>query len=276
MRGLPKFNFPAFDYAAAHLRKAGFEVFSPAENDRKTLGSTHLDNNATGDEDQLKKATGFSIRDALRDDTHYICVHADGIALLPGWEKSAGARAEHALAQALGHTVIILGEYFIEGNDRPAAVPAEGATAIFDQTDKQTEKTRSYDPKRMPWSTFPQAPALSQAKRNKSLLDGMDSARRKEFPVTTGCFDYFRDALLAVSHMSFKGNQKHNPGEPLHWARGKSADEPDAMGRHLLERDEIDPLTKETVRVQLAWRALADLQKFLEAKYNIEPPRGCR
>jgi hypothetical protein len=109
-----------------------------------------------------------------------------------------------------------------------------------------------------------------------SLLDGMDSKKRKEYPVTTGVFDYFRDALLAVAHVSYKGNEKHNPGEPLHWARGKSADEPDAMGRHLLERDEIDPLTEEVVAAQLAWRALAYLQKTLEKKYNIKPPRGCR
>jgi hypothetical protein len=119
-------------------------------------------------------------------------------------------------------------------------------------------------------------PANDNRLRKKSLLDGMNSAMRKEYPVTTGCFDYFRDALLAVANVSFHGNKKHNPGEPLHWARGKSTDEPDAMGRHLLERDETDTLTGETVRAQLAWRALADLQKYLEAHYNIEPPRGVK
>ena len=113
-------------------------------------------------------------------------------------------------------------------------------------------------------------------RRLTSLLDGMSSAERKEYPVTTGCFDYFRDALLAVSHVSWCGNQKHNPGEPLHWARGKSTDEEDAMGRHLLERDQIDMLTKEAAAAQLAWRALAHLQKLLEKKYNIMPPPGAQ
>ena len=112
--------------------------------------------------------------------------------------------------------------------------------------------------------------------RRKSLLDSMSSAERKEYPVTTGCFDYFRDALFAVAHVSYCGNRKHNPGQDLHWARNKSADEEDAMGRHLLERDETDPLTEETVAAQLAWRSLAYLQKVLEKKYNIEPPRGCK
>lgn len=117
MRGIPQFNFPAFDYAATKLRAVGFEVFSPAENDRKTIPNIEEKLNIwcfkTGDGEQLKRETGFSIRDAMRDDTHYICVHADAIALLPGWEKSSGATAEHALAKALGHTIIILGRDFV-------------------------------------------------------------------------------------------------------------------------------------------------------------------
>ncbi len=119
--------------------------------------------------------------------------------------------------------------------------------------------------------TGPSAPA-----KKKSLLEGMTSEERKQYPLTTGCLDYFRDALLSVSHVSYCGNQKHNPGEPLHWARNKSADELDAIGRHLVERNDIDDLTKEVMAANLAWRALAYLQKVLEAKYNIEPPPGCK
>jgi len=118
MRGYPKFNFPAFDFAAAKLRSQGFEVFSPADNDRQRMGDKPFSSNDTGDEIKLEKDTGFNIRQALTDDTHYICVHADGIALLPGWEKSSGAKAEHALAEALGHTVIILGKDYVDGGTR--------------------------------------------------------------------------------------------------------------------------------------------------------------
>ena len=120
----------------------------------------------------------------------------------------------------------------------------------------------------------PMPPLPLQPKR--SLLDGMTSAQRKEYPITTGCFDYFRDALLLVSHVSYKGNLKHNPGEPLHWARNKSADEEDAIGRHLVNRYETDPEIDLEEAAQLAWRALAFLQKLAEKTRNIKPPIGCK
>lgn len=96
MRLLPYFNFPAFDKAAAELRAAGYEVFSPAEHDRDVYG----------DDFELKYPTGesgpeFDLRGALATDTRYICEQADGVALLPGWSGSSGATAEMALARAL-------------------------------------------------------------------------------------------------------------------------------------------------------------------------------
>lgn len=82
-----------------------------------------------------------------------------------------------------------------------------------------------------------------------------DSAARKEYPVYSGLVAYFPSALAAVARHSYIGNEKHNPGQPLHWARGKSSDEADALLRHLMERDYVG----------MAWRALALLQKHLEA-----------
>ena len=111
MRGIPNFNFPAFDYAAHKLRNQGYAVFSPADHDRST--DPRIENNPTGDERLAEQTTGFTIRDALAADTHWICREADAIALLPGWEKSSGAKAEHALALALGLTVITLGKEYV-------------------------------------------------------------------------------------------------------------------------------------------------------------------
>jgi hypothetical protein len=124
--------------------------------------------------------------------------------------------------------------------------------------------------------------AVEATVQKKSLLDGMSSDERKKYPLVTGCLDYFRDALLYVSNVSLIGNRKHNPGAMLHWDRSKSTDELDALGRHLLCREDMDMIDAaypdELVEeaAEMAWRALAYLQKLLEAKYNIKPPPGCQ
>lgn len=86
---------------------------------------------------------------------------------------------------------------------------------------------------------------------------------RKEHPVASGVLDYFPDAIVAISNISFKGNQQHNPGQPLFWNRGKSQDEADTMMRHFLQRGTLDV---DGVRhsAKMAWRALALLQKEIE------------
>jgi Domain of unknown function (DUF4406) len=109
MTGIPYFNFPAFHAAAAHLRSAGHQVFNPAERDTERHGVDISQDNHVGCPALAETTHGFSLREALADDTAFICKEADAIAMLPGWENSKGARAEHALAFALSHTIIYLG-----------------------------------------------------------------------------------------------------------------------------------------------------------------------
>ena len=92
-----------------------------------------------------------------------------------------------------------------------------------------------------------------------------DAATRKKFPVASGFMDYFPDAIAAVSNLSYIGNEQHNPGQPLNWARGKSTDEADTMLRHFLQRGTLDT---DGIRhsVKMAWRSMALLQKELEAE----------
>lgn len=90
------------------------------------------------------------------------------------------------------------------------------------------------------------------------------AAERKSFPIATGCLDYFPDAIAAIAHLSWVGNEQHNPGEPLHWAREKSADQEDTCLRHFLDRGKID-VDGERHTTKFAWRALAMLQLELEA-----------
>ncbi len=101
-----------------------------------------------------------------------------------------------------------------------------------------------------------------------------NSEARKRIPLATGVLDYFPAALAAVAEVSYAGNQKHNPGEPLHWSRGKSGDHADALVRHLLERGGTDPNTGMRHSAEMAWRALALLQEELEAAGETVLARG--
>ncbi|MGH8652813.1 MAG: dATP/dGTP diphosphohydrolase domain-containing protein [Gammaproteobacteria bacterium] len=99
-----------------------------------------------------------------------------------------------------------------------------------------------------------------------------DSHERKQYPIITGVLDYFPDAIAEVAYVSWVGNEKHNPGEPLHWARGKSMDQEDCIGRHTIERDGFETVVLpdgRTFRIRhlaaRAWRALAALQLQCEA-----------
>jgi len=97
-----------------------------------------------------------------------------------------------------------------------------------------------------------------------------EAARRKGQPVATGVLAYFPDALLAVAEVSRVGNDQHNPGQPLHWAKDKSTDEPDALARHLIDhlRGGGEKFDSDGVRhaAKIAWRALALLQREIDAE----------
>lgn len=95
MRGLPKWNFPAFDRAAAVLRARGVTCISPAELDREA----GFDEHGTEPPD---------VRACIRRDLLAILDHCDTIALLPGWEDSRGCRVEVALGQLLGLRFVYL------------------------------------------------------------------------------------------------------------------------------------------------------------------------
>lgn len=80
MSGLPEFNYPEFHRVARNLRRSGFEVLSPAENDFPT---------------------GTSWETYMKDGINKM-MQADGVAMLGGWNKSRGATVEYNLALELG------------------------------------------------------------------------------------------------------------------------------------------------------------------------------
>ncbi|MBP8268414.1 MAG: DUF4406 domain-containing protein [Aeromonas sp.] len=83
MSGLPNFNRDAFNAEAHRLLGLGHVALNPA-----------------------------ILPDGLEQHEYMaICIEmvkmADQLVMLPGWERSAGARAEHALAIKLGKTIIL-------------------------------------------------------------------------------------------------------------------------------------------------------------------------
>lgn len=98
-----------------------------------------------------------------------------------------------------------------------------------------------------------------------------DAKARKDIPLFRGLFRYFPDALCEIAELSRIGNEQHNAGEPLHWAKEKSTDEGDALLRH-----QLDVGTRDTDNVRhatkVAWRALAQLQREIEADATAFAP----
>jgi hypothetical protein len=119
----------------------------------------------------------------------------------------------------------------------------------------------------------------------RKLTLGEDSSDRKNIPLHSGCYAYFAAALAGVARHSKLGNDKHNPGEPLHHSRGKSADHADCVARHLMdiadmlahkvvykEEEKVALLTEANA---LAWRALA-LSQELHEKFGAPLAPGAK
>lgn len=95
MRGIPLFNYPAFDEAKETLVSRGHDVYSPADIDRDAGEdySATRDPNSTFTPDELREFLERDLR-AL--------AQCDGVVLLPGWKTSKGALLEVAAANFLG------------------------------------------------------------------------------------------------------------------------------------------------------------------------------
>jgi len=99
-----------------------------------------------------------------------------------------------------------------------------------------------------------------------------DAAERKDTPIFSGVLRYFPDALAEVARVSKAGNDQHHPGTPLHWDKSKSTDEGDALIRHQLDAGTIDT-DGQRHSAKVAWRALAQLQRELDAEAGLTTVR---
>lgn len=121
--------------------------------------------------------------------------------------------------------------------------------------------------------TLAELAEAAQRKHRKAgaWLNSLNSQERKECAVSRGFMAYFPDALAMVARHSVRMNEKHNPGQPVHWAREKSSDQPDCEARHLIATS-IDRNVQDAdgayEMVCKAWRAMADLQEWIEEQHS--------
>ncbi len=97
-----------------------------------------------------------------------------------------------------------------------------------------------------------------------------EDAARKELQLWTFLMEYFPDAWLAVVNVAIQGNKQHNPGQPLHWARGKSTDQMNTSFRHMWDygRGVKRDTDGQYHLAKSIWRQMAQLQLDIEAERN--------
>ena len=105
-------------------------------------------------------------------------------------------------------------------------------------------------------------------KITKELRDEMAqelAKERKGTPVYSGVLKFFPDAIKEVAKTSHAATSQHHPDKPMHWDRNKSNDHADALLRHMIDH-EVNPIDDDGQLhlSKVAWRALANLQTYLE------------
>lgn len=103
MRGIEQFNWPAFDECEQRLITLCHQVINPAQMDRDA-----------GLKPDSEVSTTY-LRAALASDVRELSL-CDAIAMLPGWERSEGAKIEHAIARMMGLVVLDHNGEFYDDN----------------------------------------------------------------------------------------------------------------------------------------------------------------
>lgn len=127
-----------------------------------------------------------------------------------------------------------------------------------------TKHEREAQQKRLDASWSRQQTQQNSTPQSAPGLLPLDSKERKEVPLWTFIRTYFPKTFIAMARLSFKANEKHNPGQPMHWAREKSSDHKDCAMRHWFDEERIDPETGEPEAVAAAWRACANAEQVLD------------
>lgn len=255
MRGIPDFNFPAFFEGGLLLQCIGHYVHNPAYEDdlagfrwRGTTGNEDM-STLWGDADSK------GLKDVLAEDIEWILKHADAVAVLPGWEKSKGARAEVSAALAAGITVHPLESFIDEAKacDEITEVPPR---IVIEQDG------------RPPFVTHTKLPARNVQPGEEIRITSSTGGQKGQKLAQLGSLDPL--ALLAVAEVSGFGAQKYaryNYLKGYSWSLSF-----DALQRHLLRfwsGEDLDPESGLPHLGHAAWHCLA-LLSFLRRDLGVD------
>lgn len=176
MRGIPFFNFPAFDAARDRLKKFGWEVISPADLDR-AIGFDEKSFPADYDWVDLNKI-GFDINSAVDRDVAAI-KSCDAIYMLKGWDDSKGASAEKGLAEWLGKPVLYEGEMAGDPWTNKVTLPDGNITrqAMREMSDRFTWVTKAQGGPAIPEPQGPNGEGSTVVNEKDVLLEAYEITR---------------------------------------------------------------------------------------------------
>jgi len=108
MRHVPHLNCVAFIISAAVLRRLGHVVWSPAEEDIRSLGykpgELSIDEVIRVMDEGQEELAGRGIAHFMSLDLPQVC-EADAVVVIPGWETSQGVACELYTALTCGHRI---------------------------------------------------------------------------------------------------------------------------------------------------------------------------
>lgn len=98
-----------------------------------------------------------------------------------------------------------------------------------------------------------------------------DDKARKRFEMWKYLTEYFPDSFMAEVEVAIRGNEQHNLGQDLHWAREKSTKHLECAFHHMWDHKAgiAKDLDGQYHLAKAIWRLKAELQLVIEAEKAV-------